>query len=258
MSDKASVTIEESSGGEVPAWMLTYADTVTLLMTFFVMLMGFSTFDTGSFAKVRGSLVGHLGIAGEDKLAKDSLLDRRNMDASRIHVSGYENPPTYDPLSYVEESFELLVKEAKLANIVQYRLTEMGFEIHILPGTLFPLGSAELKDGAERLLKLIGRACEHTPHNLRVMGHSDLFYVEEYSRPEELALDRAATVCALLQEGGVAAERIAVAAKVHGGDSLPARWPAGGAAGGNISQVQIVVMRPARLAAVGQARERMR
>ena len=36
---------KESSEPSVPAWMLTYADTVTLLMTFFVMLMRYFPWD---------------------------------------------------------------------------------------------------------------------------------------------------------------------------------------------------------------------
>jgi len=239
MSDRTpTLAAEESSGPDVPAWMLTYADTVTLLMTFFVMLMSFSTFEEGDFAKLRGSLIGHLGITDNDTLGKDSLLTRRNMDASRIYARGYENPPEYDPLSYVEEGFQLLVKDTSVASVLQYRLTEKGFEIHILPGALFPLGSARITDQGRRVLDLVARACKYLPQNLRVTGHSDLFYVEAYSRPQDLALDRAAAVCAYLHHAGIAAARLSLAAPVGEENHL-----APDAAG---AQVDIVVLRPSR------------
>ncbi len=239
MSDNATTNVEESSGPGVPAWMLTYADTVTLLMTFFVMLMSFSTFDKEKFAKIRGSLVGHLGIVGEERLSRDSLLPRRHMDASRVHLRGYENPPNYDPLSYLQESFEILVREKSLANLLDYKLTEQGFEIHLLTGTLFKEGSAQLKSGAESVLNRIGETCARLPHNLRVTAHADIFYPEEYARPQELAVDRAAAVCGYLHtRSSIAAERLSVAAPVSGEDPRVLQ--------GKASQVRIVVLRPSR------------
>jgi Flagellar motor protein len=241
MSPRASHRIEETSSRDVPPWMLTYADTVTLLMTFFVMLMSFSTTDQGQFAKLRGALVGHLGIVQAEALAKDSLLDRRNMDASRIFLSGYENPPDYDPLSYMEQRFDLLVKESQIANALEYRLTEEGFEIHIAPGALFLEGSAEMTDGGQRALDLVARACRHLPHEIRTIGYSDPFYVEEYSDPMDLALDRAAAVCARLRERGVAAGRLSVGAFLPVGDGETAAY---GENSGLAAQARIIVLRP--------------
>ena len=43
---------EESSGG-APEWMVTFSDCMTLLLTFFVLLLSFSSFDNKIFKKLR-------------------------------------------------------------------------------------------------------------------------------------------------------------------------------------------------------------
>jgi len=231
--------IEEPTAPGVPAWMLTYADTVTLLMTFFVMLMSFSTMDTGKFARTMGSLVGYMGMGQRDRLNRDSLLDRRFMDASRIHMQGYENPPDYDPLNYVAEKFDYLVRTSSVVNMLRYRMTEQGFEIHLLPGTVFEEGTARLTSDAPRVLRLIGKACAHIPHEVRVLATADMFYSSEYAAPEDLAADRAAVICDhLRREYRVAPERMSLAIPMRGG------WP--GAAQTPEAGVRLIVMRPRR------------
>jgi len=241
MSDERKTDIEESSSPGAPAWMLTYADTVTLLMTFFVMLMSFSTFDTGKFSKAMGALSGQLGIGRKDRLKCDSLLTRRNMNASRIHANGYENPPEYDPLNYVAEQFDYLVRTNSLVNMLRYKLTEHGFEVHLLPGAIFEEGTAELRRDAQRLLRVIGKAVAHIPHELRVLATADLFYASAYAAPEDLAVDRAAVVCDYLhREFDIAPGRLSLAVPIQGG------WPR--AADDHAAGVRIVVLRPPRRA----------
>jgi chemotaxis protein MotB len=46
-------TIQEDQPPGAPIWMLTYSDCVTLLLTFFVLLMSFSTFDDRIFYKLK-------------------------------------------------------------------------------------------------------------------------------------------------------------------------------------------------------------
>mgnify|MGYP002038566743 CR=1 FL=1 len=45
-----------------PAWMTTFGDLMTLLMTFFVLLFSMSTISEMKFAKVLGSLETYFGI----------------------------------------------------------------------------------------------------------------------------------------------------------------------------------------------------
>ena len=54
-----------------PAWMATFADMVTLLMAFFVLLLAFSEMDIVKYKAISGSLRGDFGITiagGQDHL----------------------------------------------------------------------------------------------------------------------------------------------------------------------------------------------
>jgi len=231
----------ETGAPPIPAWFLTYADTVTLLMTFFVMLMSFSTLDDEKFEKVRGSLKAHLGVVSDLTMSRNSLLMRRNMASSRIFVEGYENPPDFDPISNVRDDFQVRVRATSMANILDYRVTQRGFEIHILAGALFEEGSARIEPNATRALDLVGAACRYIPHPLRVQGFSDGFFIptESAGTPEELALARATAVCRYLhQVRHIPVPRLSTAAETTAGAA--ARADAEG------KQITIVVQRPTK------------
>jgi chemotaxis protein MotB len=89
--------------GEIPAWFLTYSDVITLMMTFFILLLTFATNEPEFFSKMQ--LVtfgggGSTGIAGEseDMLDSDSLILRERPDSAAISIRGSETPPVHsDP-----------------------------------------------------------------------------------------------------------------------------------------------------------------
>ena len=220
MSDKEKKAPPESCVPGVPAWMVTYSDTITLLMTFFVMLMSFSTLDKEQFSKVRGSLQGHLGVIGSERFNMDGLMTRRNMESSRVFLDGYENAPEHDPMKYVQDDFrrQLKVVSRMAGNILQYELTKEGFEIHIEAGALFEPGSAVFRAHARDVLETIATAVLHLPHRLRVRASGDMFFLRSrgFRSRQQLAVERAARVCDFLAtERGIAAPRLHVAARIE-------------------------------------------
>ena len=52
----------DDEGGGAPAWMVTYGDLMSLLLTFFVLLLSFSTVHEDEFRKAMASLQGALGV----------------------------------------------------------------------------------------------------------------------------------------------------------------------------------------------------
>lgn len=232
---------KESSEPSVPAWMLTYADTVTLLMTFFVMLMSFSTPDEEEFERMRGSLTGYFGVVGSGNVGKDGLLMRRYMASSRVYRQGWENPPDYDPLRLTQENLDIRVRARGATNILNYKLTDRGFEIRIRAGDIFEWGTAQMMPGAEATLDIIADACRHLPHDFRVEATADLYVLPTaiQASPQELAVARSVAVCQYLQaRAHVPTERLSVATRIESEDYIPADDPR--------SQINIVVLRPSR------------
>ena len=54
---------QEAAGA--PAWMATFADMVTLLMAFFVLLLAFSEMDVVKYKAISGSMKRALGVKAE-------------------------------------------------------------------------------------------------------------------------------------------------------------------------------------------------
>lgn len=86
---------------DIPAWFMTYSDVITLLMTFFILLLTFSTTEPEKFDKVQVSAFGSAGASGvaghiNDGLEKQSWVQRIRPRASRIAMNGSEIPPMVD------------------------------------------------------------------------------------------------------------------------------------------------------------------
>ncbi len=65
MSDEAPPKKQESSGA--PAWVMTFADLMSLLMCFFVLLLSFSEMDLLKFKQIAGSMKAAFGVQREIK-----------------------------------------------------------------------------------------------------------------------------------------------------------------------------------------------
>jgi chemotaxis protein MotB len=66
MSDEAPAPKEE--GGGSPAWVMTFADLMSLLMCFFVLLLSFSNMDLQKFKQIAGSMKNAFGVQREIKV----------------------------------------------------------------------------------------------------------------------------------------------------------------------------------------------
>jgi len=89
---------QDDQGGGAPPWMVTYSDTVTLLLTFFVLMLTFSTPNKEDFTTLsRGFLSGidRLRIGGRRGAAPFGAAagEETRLVASRLDRRGAEHPP---------------------------------------------------------------------------------------------------------------------------------------------------------------------
>lgn len=90
--------LPEDPPEDIPAWFMTYSDVITLLMTFFILLLTFATTEPERFEKVTSSVFGSAGSTGvaghkHDQLDRDSWSERVRPRAARIALNGSEMPP---------------------------------------------------------------------------------------------------------------------------------------------------------------------
>ncbi len=83
---------EESPQG-APKWMVTFSDCMTLLLTFFVLLLSFSSFDNKSFRKATTSLATALpSISVSNTRTRDSVTQREEIVFQPELQKGSESP----------------------------------------------------------------------------------------------------------------------------------------------------------------------
>jgi hypothetical protein len=84
---------ESDDGGGAPEWMLTFSDCMTLLLTFFVLLLSFSSFDEEAFQKLKSILGGGMpSMRVELAEKKDAFLPTKQIMHTADLAAGSEKP----------------------------------------------------------------------------------------------------------------------------------------------------------------------
>jgi flagellar motor protein MotB len=111
---------------DIPAWFMTYSDVITLLMTFFILLLTFATTEPERFEKVTVSVFGSAGATGmaghkHDQLDRNSWSQRVRPRSARIAMQGSEMPPIVkdSPQSAVGSGLESVSEEAAKKDVMK-------------------------------------------------------------------------------------------------------------------------------------------
>ncbi|MGD9856723.1 MAG: flagellar motor protein MotB [Planctomycetaceae bacterium] len=114
----------------VPAWFMTYSDVITLLMTFFILLLTFATAEPEHFARMQVAMFGggsSSGIAGknDEPFDKNAVLMRIRPNSSRLTIRGSETPPIDTDPSYqsLDKGVQALEKPNELADSDRVSMT---------------------------------------------------------------------------------------------------------------------------------------
>lgn len=195
-----------------PAWMTTYGDMVTLLLTFFVLLYSFSSLDVQKFKEVIAAFRGTLGVLDGGRtitdvpavnnapLDVDAALDRTSKEIQQIEE--------------LYKQLQGLIGRGELPGSVELIREERGLVIRFADRTFFDLGKAELRPDARRILKRVGSFLRGLPNHVRVEGHTDSLPIntEKFPSNWELSTARATNVIRfLIEEEGLDPARLSAA-----------------------------------------------
>jgi len=142
-------------------WLLTYADLITLLLAFFVVMYSMSRIDNKKFGKVSDAL--NTILKGGTSVLRYQQEPEKN---------GY-GLLKLGNLRMVQQKIDERFKQLGKPEVLQTELTERGLVVHILESALFDKGSAELKPKAMSVLDLIAQELQGRPNHVRVEGHTD-------------------------------------------------------------------------------------
>lgn len=194
-------------------WLVSYADFITLLFAFFVVMYAISSLNEGKYRVLSNALTGAFGrvmiqTPKQPEKAVDSTvrLDplpvaRKNTEVlrrEREHMTGMAR----DILAVLEP----LVREGK----VRVTQTSRGVTIDINASVLFAPGEAKLNVDSSQALKAIASVLKSDNHAIQVEGHTDNVPIKNSVFPSnwELSAVRASTVVRLFGENGIEDDRM--------------------------------------------------
>lgn len=184
-----------AEGGSSKKWMLTFSDMMTLLLTFFVLLVSMSSMDNQKLRSALRALQGALGV-----------FEIGLMGSSKpVAVSTLPNPANIrgGVLKAAMQEMTQYISSHQLEDYVQVKPTERGMVVMVADNVLFESGSTKVKKSAYPLLHKIARLATRLAKTVRVEGNTDSTPVRSslYSSNLELSARRAINVLnVILQE----------------------------------------------------------
>ena len=170
-----------------PIWLTIYADLMTNLMLFFLMLWGLTRVSLESFSEAADSL--------RNKITKEG----RNIEAS-VKISDDDDDKSAGYIGY--EAIE------KMKSDVQ------GIKLVLDSPILFDLGSSQIKGGAKEQLDDIIAYLYDVNYRAVIEGHTDNTPIGKnigFTSNWELSLDRARNVVKYFEDQGIDPKRLVIA-----------------------------------------------
>ncbi len=201
-------------------WLVSYADFITLLFAFFVVMFATSQVDKKKAGKFASAVQSALGIHGvpsgailgspvEAALAGDRII----LSNLTPYLSGSTNPASLSPqgqqtLKALEDGMGI----ASFGDGVSVRVDRRGVAVSLSEGGFFATGEARLKPESFSTLREVALMIKDTAFSLSVEGHTDDVPIRSAAFPSnwELSTARATSVVRfLVDQIGVEPGRIA-------------------------------------------------
>jgi chemotaxis protein MotB len=175
--------------------MCTFADLMSLLLCFFVLLLSFSELDRQKFKEIAGALAQAFGV--QRKILTYEMPKGEKIIAKQFDMEAVATRER-------EELGERLAAEIKTQlrqteGLIDIKASKDGVVIRMMGETTFDLGRADIKPAMEPVLIRIGEMLEKSKGDILIAGHTDNVPVSgKYRSNLELSLERARAVTEFL------------------------------------------------------------
>lgn len=199
---------------------MTFADLMTLLMCFFVLLLAFSEMDIAKFKELAGSMQDAFGVQTEVEvrtMPKGTSVIAREFSPGKPEPTPLNeirqftidsNMNTLDALNREERDKEreltedharrlrAALKDEIEAGSVSIQTDGMKVIVHVLENASFDSGRAEIRDGFLPVLNKIAALIDENSGDIMVSGHTDNVPIanERFRSNWELSTSRAVSV----------------------------------------------------------------
>ena len=204
---------------ESHAWLLTYADAVTLLLAFFVMLMSFSKVDIVTFEQVKAGIARDLG---QRSIARPAAQLRAELDR--------------------------LVDSLGVADAVHINIYERGIVLELASNAFYLLGTATLRPEARPILERVAETLKtpvYSKFRIAIEGHTDDNPISNdcFASNWELSAARATNIVRLFAAREIPVRRMRAVAFADTQPKVPNRNSAGEALPENQAKNRRVLVR---------------
>lgn len=205
-------------------WLVSYADFITLLFAFFVVMYAISSINEGKYRVLSDSLVDAFKQTPTSqeplRLGKEqphrSQSSKQNVILQPIEVRKAEQAQETKRKKQEEKmkgiATDLLKVMEPLVKEGQVRVTQspLGVSIEINASVLFAPGQAQLEKQSIQVLTAVGQVVAGVPNAVQIEGHTDNIPISTPAYPSnwELSTARASSVVRLFIENGVSPSRL--------------------------------------------------
>ncbi|MCC6226756.1 MAG: flagellar motor protein MotB [Microthrixaceae bacterium] len=214
------------------AWVIPYADMLTLLMAMFLVLWAIGQVDidkakavsTGfadefGLASSAGSGAGGVGILDGVEKPKENAgaADKKPKVDKTMRIAPQDGAdagavPLTEQLEQVQQQIIDGASESGIETSLRYRTEQRGLVVSIVAeGVLFDGGSAELKPAGKMVLDSLADSLSGVPNQLAIEGHTDSLPIStaQFASNWELSTARSSSVLRyLISRHGIAPVRL--------------------------------------------------
>ncbi|HWV09038.1 MAG TPA: flagellar motor protein MotD [Pseudomonas sp.] len=193
-------------------WLVSYADFITLLFAFFVVMYSISSINEGKYKILSETLTGVFNqpdrsikpIPVGDERPRTTEPDRSMVDEDLTQMSADNLQSIADSVS---QAFGDLIESDQL----KVRGNELWIEIELSSSLLFPSGDALPDDGAFEIIENVAKILAPYENPVHVEGFTDNLPIRtaQYPTNWELSAARAASIVRMLAMDGVDPGRLA-------------------------------------------------
>ncbi|WP_346797304.1 flagellar motor protein MotB [Halomonas sp. Bachu 37] len=220
----------------IPAWMVTYADLMTLLLCFFVLLLSFAEIDADKFRRIAGELSKAFGVqrdieamqipkgtsavfdqfspAAPDRTLLDEIRQRTMEENPELEtLRNLINSRLQRQVEEVAARVETLLQDSIEEGVTHVEVEHLRVVIRIEEKGTFLSGSANVTQAFAALLVEMAEVLEDLPGTVAIDGHTDNVPIRtaRFQSNWDLSAMRAASVAnVLLLNPELASERLVV------------------------------------------------
>jgi chemotaxis protein MotB len=213
-------------------WFVTFADLMGLMMSFFVMLVAFSTMDNNKLKIVAGSMRDAFGVQTQARysgiIESDGIPTRAKLK-NTAHISPEESSNTPSPdterehvngaklkidrefalaSASLRQALQDMPELTEISKHIMFEETKEGLNLEIVDQdgrSMFPDGSKVPYERTRRLIQRLAAPLKATPLRIAIVGHTAAGFVPTKSDygAFDLSADRANQVRQILEREGL-------------------------------------------------------